>query len=81
MSKPTHIPCGCGGEQCELEAVYEMGVADTKQRIIKLLEDRKALLENPNNHYITAMNIPVTKESAMAITDATIWLIKGETNE
>lgn len=66
--------------QATLDTIERVRLEE-RERIIKLLEDRKALLENPNNHYITAMNIPVTKESAMAITDATIWLIKGETNE
>jgi hypothetical protein len=60
--------------------LLKYGRSHERERIIKLLEERKVLLEDPNNHYITAMNIAVTKESAMAITDATIWLIKGETN-
>ena len=57
---------------------YEIGVRTERERIIKLIEQRVEMLNNPNTYYITAMNIPVTKESATAVSEAIIYAIKGE---
>jgi hypothetical protein len=44
----------------------KVGIFEERVRIIKLLEERKALLEDPNNHYFSLTYIQ--------------QLIKGETN-
>jgi hypothetical protein len=48
------------------EAIHQATLKE-RERIIKLLQERKALLEDPNNHYFSLTYIQ--------------QLIKGETNE
>ena len=60
---------------------YEQGIKDERERILTLIEDRKTMLKDSNTINITAMRIPVSKEAALAVSDAIIWAIKGENND
>lgn len=59
---------------------YDRGVIAERERIIKLINDRKELIRDADG-LITAMRIPVDKEVAIAITEAIIYAIKENENE
>lgn len=57
--------------------VWQKSEEDTEERIIKLLEDR-LLMAKDEKYGLTAMRVPVDRASAIAVTEALLWFIKGE---
>lgn len=82
MTELTHL-LGCELTPVEKSLIgfgESRGSRLERERIIKLLEDRLTQAKDTNESFgqITAMRIPVEFDQLEAITEAIIYLIKGE---